>query len=231
MKLSRNTKRRILILYLAFCMVLGAGSHVGRLIVRHGGVATIFLRYEIVGQSKRINEAHFVRADEAVSTKDGCVYIRATGRLSFDSTNNVTYVVELPVEERKREYREFEAEHGYVYGMQIQRLPSGNLHRGQRYWDKISKKSISHISIQTVHDRSEIERVDQQVYFQAEPSQFTYTEEEAIYGKDIYWMRFNPSPRVITKPGPLIFIPITYAFDLITIPFQVVYYEYVKANT
>lgn len=194
---------------------------------KYGGLSTILVR-EGIRESRKVDRALFLEAQDAIITPNGNIYVKTYGRLASESTDKI-YVIELPVAKHKKAVRKLHDKNKLV-GMAAFALKKKHLHVGNAFWEEISQTEAERISIVQISDGKELMPNKKQLYFLPK-STFLYGEESPIYGETGHWIRFYSSQTRYTKSWTKVFIPVTYVVDVITSPIQLSVGWLINKNT
>ncbi|MHC4741440.1 MAG: hypothetical protein ACYS8Z_05990 [Planctomycetota bacterium] len=186
----------------------------------YGGLTTGCLKQH-VGKGWRYDPGTFDKPEAAFLSKNGNVYVKTYGKLESDDTN-ATYILKLPVRKHAEAVRRFYNEHNRMSGMLTLRLSRSQIHRGATWWDRARKNQVKELPVESVENKKEILSLTrtQQIVFEPS-SDFAYEQGTPIYGEDGHWIWFKATTKTNSRWWLRLFIPFTYAFDVITSPIQI----------
>ena len=174
-----------------------------------------------ISKSWRYDRGTFAKPEAAFLSKDGNVYVKAYGKMKSDD-KNATYILELPVRKRAEIVRRFYDKHNHISGMHTMLLSRSQLHKDATWWDKAKKNQDKELPVEIVENKKGVVSLTrtQQIVFNP-PSNFAYEQVTPIYGEDRYWIWFNATTKTNSRGWLKLFLPFTYAFDVITSPIQI----------
>jgi hypothetical protein len=187
----------------------------------YGGLMTGFGVKQPVSQGWRYDPGTFAKPEAAFLSKNGHVYVKTYGKLESNDTN-APYILKLPVRKHAEAVRRFYDEHNGTKGIRTVLLSRSEIHRGATWWDRAKKNQEKELPVEMVENKKGILSLPrtQQIVFNP-PSEFAYEQVTPIYVEDRYWIWFNATTKSNSRLWLRLFLPFTYAFDVITSPIQI----------
>jgi hypothetical protein len=189
-----------------------------------GGITTALVK-EGARSGVRVDQGKFLEVQDSIMTENGDIFIKVFGHFTNDEMDR-TYVVELPLNKRKKVVSEFYDKNKHVSGMHTLRLKKKYIHQGDGIWEKVSLKATGHMKVVQISNRKEIYKPreeavskEDRLYF-IPPSGFAFESAQPIIGETGYWVFFNASPATYPHRWMKGLVPVTYVFDVLTLPVQ-----------